>query len=618
MAEKISVQIALEGGEEIKRQLADIGTAGQKAFADLARAADQAGTFKALNPADITNSLQKFGVTGVEAISKVQAAVASAVRLEQVVGAVDTLTRAFRGLGAVGGVVVRDLSTEITRLGTGLARSLGPLAGVSRALGPIGLAAGALAGGTVALVRFASAAEDTAKALTQLQAITGQSFTNLSALQNVFAQGGTTAKDFASQMTSLTNRVADVGQQKKIEDAGQEWTQLANGISNLRDKFNNLANGATAAFSPLTTLDSKVKALLQSVAQAQAGDQLGKLADIFRSLSDLDRARIGGQLGFSPEAIRTLSLGSAGMRQMTADVRALGIALDVIDQKNLQTLIQSQNQAGALFDGLRQKIGALAAPAIASFWNGFTNQIRELVPQFSRIGDLIGRMDFSSLGAAAANFLLTLAKIAEGWAAIFSGNAQFGQAISNAFAQIGPLLVGVATQLGLAMGQGLISGIISAIQSAAGSIFEAIKGALGIGGGGAAGAPSGGESGFAAGGLLGGSGTGTSDSNLAWVSRGEFIMPARAVSQPGVLQLLEQLRRGALNFAMGGLVPRPGMIPAFANGGLTGGMSNVTIQFPGAPEISGLRASATTVNQMRHEAAMAQVRSGGRKPSRYS
>ena len=55
-------------------------------------------------------------------------------------------------------------------------------------------------------------------------------------------------------------------------------------------------------------------------------------------------------------------------------------------------------------------------------------------------------------------------------------------------------------------------------------------------------------------------------------------------------------------------------IPAFAGGG----MHNVTIAFPGLPEITGLRASSGVVDELRKAAAMAQVRSGGRKPSRYS
>jgi hypothetical protein len=131
--------------------------------------------------------------------------------------------------------------------------------------------------------------------------------------------------------------------------------------------------------------------------------------------------------------------------------------------------------------------------------------------------------------------------------------------------------------------------------------------------------------GNASGGLLGGRGTGTSDSNLAWVSRGEHIMPARAVAQPGVLAFLEALRRSGGNlrdvldgmgrFALGGMVRAPISIPAFAGGG---GTNNVTIQFPGLPEITGLRASSGVVDELRKAAALAQVRSGGRKPSRYS
>jgi hypothetical protein len=154
------------------------------------------------------------------------------------------------------------------------------------------------------------------------------------------------------------------------------------------------------------------------------------------------------------------------------------------------------------------------------------------------------------------------------------------------------------------------------------------KKSLGFGGGapvgaGAAGGQVGGSAGFAGGGLLGGRGSGTSDSNLAWVSRGEHIMPARAVSQPGVLALLEALRfsggnlravlAGMGHFALGGLVMPRLSIPA-----LGGGMHNVTIAFPGLPDITGLRASSAVVDELRNAAAMAQVRSGGRKPSRYS
>jgi hypothetical protein len=108
------------------------------------------------------------------------------------------------------------------------------------------------------------------------------------------------------------------------------------------------------------------------------------------------------------------------------------------------------------------------------------------------------------------------------------------------------------------------------------------------------------------------------------VSRGEYITPAGAVAQPGVLAFLEALRRSGGNlryaldgmgrFALGGMVRGPLGLPSLAGGG----MNNVTIAFPGLPEITGLRASSGVVDELRRAAAMAQVRSGGRKPSRYT
>lgn len=118
--------------------------------------------------------------------------------------------------------------------------------------------------------------------------------------------------------------------------------------------------------------------------------------------------------------------------------------------------------------------------------------------------------------------------------------------------------------------------------------------------------------GFAHGGIIGGTGSGTSDSNLAWVSRGEHIMPAGAVRQPGVMAFLEALRRTG-----GDLRGVLGHIPRFAEGGPVG-MSHVTIAFPGMPPVGGLRASGSVVDELRRSAALAQVRSGGRKPTRYT
>ena len=59
-------------------------------------------------------------------------------------------------------------------------------------------------------------------------------------------------------------------------------------------------------------------------------------------------------------------------------------------------------------------------------------------------------------------------------------------------------------------------------------------------------------------------------------------------------------------------------MPAFASGGLAGGMSNVTMRFPACRRSAACAPRPTVVDELRQAAALAQVRSGGRKPSRYA
>ena len=104
-----------------------------------------------------------------------------------------------------------------------------------------------------------------------------------------------------------------------------------------------------------------------------------------------------------------------------------------------------------------------------------------------------------------------------------------------------------------------------AAQLLATAIIKKIAGVFGSGG------QVGGAEKKAVGGVLGGIGTGTSDSNLAWFSRGEYLVRAAVVREPGVLRHLDELnRRGAQ-----ALVQTPVLIdapvPRFAEGGLVDG-----------------------------------------------
>jgi hypothetical protein len=75
----------------------------------------------------------------------------------------------------------------------------------------------------------------------------------------------------------------------------------------------------------------------------------------------------------------------------------------------------------------------------------------------------------------------------------------------------------------------------------------------------------------ATGGVLGGIGTGTSDSNLAWFSRGEYLVRAAVVREPGVLRHLEDLNRRGVQALVTTPVLIEAPVPRFAEGGLVDG-----------------------------------------------
>lgn len=107
---------------------------------------------------------------------------------------------------------------------------------------------------------------------------------------------------------------------------------------------------------------------------------------------------------------------------------------------------------------------------------------------------------------------------------------------------------------------------------------------------------------FASGGLISGPGTATSDSVLARLSAGEFVVKAAAVRNYGAafLEKLNQLKLP--KFSLGGLVPSPALpqvimqqVPAFAAGGPVG--TPVNIVLPGGQSF-GLSAQPSVAKQL--------------------
>lgn len=129
--------------------------------------------------------------------------------------------------------------------------------------------------------------------------------------------------------------------------------------------------------------------------------------------------------------------------------------------------------------------------------------------------------------------------------------------------------------------------------------------------------------GRARGGPINGPGTSTSDSILARLSRGEYVVRAAAVAKYG-RHLLDQINSmNFRGFASGGLVDAfSPSIPRFATGGATSDVANgnskrpVIFQFPDGSEFAG-EMEVNTADRLGRYANKRRTSSSGRKPTYY-
>jgi len=242
----------------------------------------------------------------------------------------------------------------------------------------------------------------------------------------------------------------------------------------------------------------------------------------------------------------------------TAGVNLAGAAMELAAQKTgawATAILQSRDaglaalQEGGFLGMLQQQVGEIL-PGIQAAWSGLT-----------------------------AFMLAEWSKFIVDWQALnnglVSGMASLGQSIRE---QLGGALDWVIEKAGQAW---------SAMNQASGSA----GGALSL------------VPGMASGGLIRGGGSGTSDSILARLSNGEFVMRAGAVQHWGAGLLSAMNTAGLPRFAEGGLV------------GAAGGGTPVHLHLGG--QSFALSGGADVVSSLVHEARRSQMRSAGVKPSWY-
>lgn len=183
----------------------------------------------------------------------------------------------------------------------------------------------------------------------------------------------------------------------------------------------------------------------------------------------------------------------------------------------------------------------------------------QLIEQAKQYSDSVQEIE-SSLTAATDLGTVWRRGLSEGLQSSLEGllrNIEAVHSLEDAFRSLGDMalrvLADISAQIISRQIMGFLERLIPGLAGAAGSAAGAASTAL------------------AEGGLIEGPGSGTSDSILARVSTGEFVMRASRVAEPGALRVLEAWNAGRISLAQirSALASRL-TVPAFAAGGLVG------------------------------------------------
>jgi len=203
--------------------------------------------------------------------------------------------------------------------------------------------------------------------------------------------------------------------------------------------------------------------------------------------------------------------------------------------------------------------------------------------------------------AAIAVVVTAIGYIAENWDKVREGAARAWEAVTNS--SVVKFLESVLEEVKA------IWSFLSKIVAAANTLSP-ISGKSGGASAGAGGSESGAQ-GFAEGGPINGPGTTTSDSILARLSRGEFVIKAAAVQTYGA-GLFHALNNMMLpGFASGGLVPSPVRLPG---GGSVPATSTLNLSIDGR-SFNGLRGPKSTIDDLSSFAIARQTSAAGSNPS---
>lgn len=388
------------------------------------------------------------------------------------------------------------------------------------------------------------------------------------AVDNLNAQ-----KDALEELRGTNERV----QTDLLESQGRASdAEIRRVAEQYRDTLQQTLVNTNPASAGLTDVIESIKSL-GSVTTTELNGILEEAGIKFSDLSEETQALIklmkqleaqskfkGGETAFSLGS-NTLQL----QRDAIQDKINLGV---ITEAKGRHEIALAEQQMRIELDKVLDRMAAL--PGLTDQERLAIAQMRAQTKQLGREFDTIGNEINSTLSNDLGNFFGTLLEGSQSF-----GDA-FRSALSGILLDIGKVifqaivLKGIISTLGLDKigigGTGSAGGIGGVLSGFLGSLFHSsTNGLSGIGAIG----------GFAEGGLADGPGNGTSDSILARVSKGEWIIPAARVTQYGH-SLFHSLTKGTfgnLRFANGGPV---GSVGGSASPGKALSFRNINVLDP--------------------------------------
>lgn len=454
----------------------------------------------------------------------------------------------------------------------------------------------------------------------------------------------------AAEKAQLARDKIGAREQKLNDDFIKRWherskiehdaaVQGANDIQKLVDGWGKFGQ---ISFDVLTKTENKVKALWLAMGQGKtAEEQVLIFLGLFDRMTDRAEAfRLATKMGFAA-LVQGLDEGESALdryKKRLQELHDAGLILTNDQIRDLNRLKEAWNFLLTVLSAAKDKLGALIAPELTVTINNTTTDILNLGKAIAWLGEQFDWLDqktggwLSTIGNSPdpmgklVSYISGPVRSALAWLGEFFGRLpaavdaaiaqvgeifnRFAQFCTNVFNYVAKIIIDAFNSI-LSPVKAVMDKIVGWLRAAivaAKDLWSALKGV-------ASGGLIGGDILPAAGGgLISGPGTETSDSILARLSAGEYVVRAAAVSHfgAGVFHALNNLT--VPRFAVGGLntgIPRlsaPSPVLAMSN------QRVLTLNIEGR-SFSGLSIPEHTAASLERFAVHSQIASTGRKQS---